>query len=194
MLQILNKREEYTYLHNIMPRGKKKSAIPFTSFFTVGHPAIYLALPPINQTIPKGNYILWIEYKKRNWKRRRRWWEARKFTSTFSLCMPALLASMQSVTSKIKDIFFITICSLLFHLFRILAHILFCVYICEWLLDWCDVWIIWKTLHFVPSSFISQINLISLFCTRTHALLSYLYSQINDRAVRSYFPFGNWKK
>lgn len=24
MLQILNKREEYTYLHNIMPRGKKK--------------------------------------------------------------------------------------------------------------------------------------------------------------------------
>lgn len=107
--------------------------------------------------------------------------------------MPALLASMQSVTSKIKYIFFITICSLLFHLFRILAHILFCVYICEWLLDWCDVWIIWKTLHFVPSSFISQINLISLFCTRTHALLSYLYSQINNRAVRSYFPFGNWK-
>lgn len=150
-----------------MPRGekkKKKSAIPFTFYSRTSSnlPSFATHQP----TFPKGNYILWIEYKKK-----RRWWEARKFTSTFSLCMPALLASMQSVTSK-NFYYYLLAPSPSVSYSR---TIFFGVYANDY---WIDVMseLFEKRSTSYLLFFISQINLISLFCTSSSRTFFLIYT------------------
>jgi len=60
MLQILNKRENiHIYTISCREGRRRRKSQQYLSRFTVGHPAIYLALPPINQ--PSQKEIIFYE-------------------------------------------------------------------------------------------------------------------------------------